>query len=356
MESMSTMIAQASKKQRCMNVEMETGAAQYVEEDSSENEERIALSNLGLWKHAGYDSIPSFLLINGSKNDAIDLTDPERELDGELKVEAIRMKSIQNSHKGYMECSLLLGMTDLVNNQEYLTLQTCSRPAILPRGIALPPGQVVEIRRKEYNFAEKVVSSGLTAARRVMSERRVFAKGVLEIRKNWRVLSHSAILATKKHLQQRIVQLDGKERDTLYIDCSYVSSGDKLSNLDEFLVPLDIGPRGPILGGDEKEIICKTLKISLILRSSGDVIASATSWGVRKSNIPENILDSNRSSESLPLSDSKTEVKKEGNEGALVMDCEECVELDSDFMPLINAHCERRQHDAMSKRLFARLR
>jgi ribosome-associated protein YbcJ (S4-like RNA binding protein) len=358
MESMPTMIAQASKKQRCMNIELETGTAQYVEEDSSENEERLALSNLGLWKYAGYESMPSFLSVDGSKNDTIDLTDPESELNGELKVEAIRQKSIQNSHKGYMECSLLLGLTDLINNQEYLTLQTCSRPAILPRGIALPTGQVVEIRRKEYNFAENVIVSGLTAAKRVMSERRVFAKGVLEIRKNWRVLSHSAILATKKHLQQRVVPLDGRVRDTLYIDCSYVSSGDKLSNLDEFLVPLGIGPRGPILGGDEKEIICKTLKITMKHRSTGEIIASATSWGVNQHDVPKTDLDSSAecSAESLPDKESSTEMKVEGNTEAKTADFEECAELDNNFMPLINAHCERRQHDAMSKRLFARLR
>lgn len=352
------MIAQASKKQRCMNIELETGTAQYVEEDSCENEERVALSDLGLWKYAGYDSIPSFLSVNGSKIDASDLTNPESELNGELKVEAIRQKSIQNSHKGYMECSLLLGMTDLINNQEYLTLQTCSRPAILPRGIALPPGQVVEIRRKEYSLAENVIVSGLTAATKVMSERRVFAKGVLEVRKNWRVLSHSAILATKKHLQQRVVQLDGKERDTLYIDCSYVSSGDKLSNLDEFLVPLDIGQRGLILGGDEKEIICKTLKITMKLRSTGETIASATSWCARKYGPPKNILDSSAegSSGTIPDMESYTEVKVDGDEELKAIDSEECVELDRDFMPRINAHCERRQHDAMSKRLFARLR
>jgi hypothetical protein len=358
MESMPTMIAQASKKQRCVTIELETGTAQYVEEDSSENEERMALSNLGLWKYAGYDTIPSFLSVDGSKNEAIDFTDPESELNGELKVEAIRQKSIQNSHKGYMECSLLLGMTDLINNQEYLTLQTCSRPAILPRGIALPTGQVVEIRRKEYNFAEKVIVSGLTAARRVMSERRVFAKGILEIRKNWRVLSHSAILATKKHLQQRVVQLDGRVRDTLYVDCSYVSSGDKLSNLDEFLVPLDIGPRGPVLGGDEKEIVCKTLKITMIHRSTGEIIASATSWGVKNHDVPKNVLVSSAecSAESLPDKEASTEMKVEGDKEAETRDFEDCVELGKDFMSLINAHCERRQHDAMSKRLFARLR
>ena len=352
------MIAQASKKQRCMNIEIETGTAQYVEEDSSENEERLALSNLGLWKYAGYDSIPSFLSLNGHKNDAIDLINPESELNGESNVEAIRLKSIQNSHKGYMECSLLLGLTDLINNQEYLTLQTCSRPAILPRGIALPPGQVVEIRRKEYNLAEKVVVSGLIAAKRVMSERRVFAKGILEIRKNWRVLSHSAILATKKHLQQRVVQLDGRERDTLYVDCSYVSSGDTLSNLDEFLVPLDIGPRGPILGGDEKEIVCKTLKITMKHRLTGEIIASATSWGVRKLDSPKNVLDSGAecSTDTLPDIKSNTEMKVDGDKESKTKDSEECEELDSNFMPLINAHCERRQHDAMSKRLFARLR
>ena len=60
-----------------------------------------------------------------------------------------------------MECSLLLVLTDLINNQEFLTLQNCSRTSIQPRGILLPPGQIVEIRRNEFKTAENVIKSGL---------------------------------------------------------------------------------------------------------------------------------------------------------------------------------------------------
>jgi hypothetical protein len=54
----------------------------------------------------------------------------------------------------------------------------------------------------------------------------------------------------------------------LYIDCSYVSSGDKISSMDECLVPLGIGPSGPILDDLESSKICKTLQVRVRVRVS----------------------------------------------------------------------------------------
>ena len=300
------MIIQAVKKQRCLKIEPETGAVHYIEEQTAEQEERKALSELGLWKHAGYEETPTFLAAN---TDQKNIPYPPTESEGSSSsISATRTKSIENSHKGYMECSLLLVMTDLINNNEFLTLQTCSRPSILPRGIPLPPGQVVEIRRNEYKTAQNVILSGLDVARKVMGERRIFSEGILEIRKNWKVLSHSSILATKKHLQHRIAQLDGRERDRMYIDCSYVSSGDKAATLDEFLVPLDIGPKGPVLDPKESDIICKTLKISLVHSISGEVISSATAFNMSNFLIKSSgeSLGEERSSNCLPMETAMT--------------------------------------------------
>ena len=329
------MIIQAVKKQRCMKIEPDTGIVHYIQEISAEDEERKALACLGLWKQAGYDSMPSFLATTVDDKELLS-PDPENN----MSIEALRLKAIGNSQKGFMECSLLLVLTDLINNQEYLTLQTCSRPAILPRGIALPPGQVVEIRRKDFNAATQILSAGLGVSRKVTEERRLFAKGILEIRKNWRVLSHSSILATKKHLQQRALQLDGRRKDIMYIDCSYVSSGDKLSSLEEFLVPLRIGPKGPVLDPKELEVTCKTLKLSLVNRLNGEIVTSTTAWssGVDTSGM--------RCSESS----SRTNLK-EHSSGCNLED-----DLDSNLISRIHSHCRRRQHDALSKRLFARLR
>ena len=348
---MSEMIAQASKKQKCMKIEPETGVVHYVEDESSEQEERKALANLGLWKFAGYDSRPSFLLDTGNLNCVSDPVVESMSVSGE----AAKAKSLDNSLKGYMECSLLLTMTDLVSNQEYLTLQTCSRPTIQPRGIALPPGQVVEMRRKEYSTAQGIVISGLAAARKVMTERRVFAKGILQLRKSWRILSHSSILATKKNLSQRTIQ---RERDILYVDCSYVSCGDKVSSLDEFLVPLGIGPRGPVIGTDEEEIICKTLKIAMKHRSSGNVIASVCSWDIRETKAaPEmSTRPSHLHNERDSLIDSESKVGDDMEVVESDVSNPNSTELDESLIVRINAHCRRRQHDAMSKRLFARLR
>ena len=329
------MIIQAVKKQRCMKIEPETGAVHYIEKKSSEDLERIALGRLELWRYAGHDSIPSFL---ASDDDQKDVMNPD--LENAVSIEALRAKAIGNSYKGFMECSLLLVMTDLINNQEYLTLQTCMRPAILPRGIALPPGQVVEIRRKDFKNASDILKDGLAVSRKVTRERRLFAKGILEIRKDWQVLSHASILATKKHLQQRVLQLDGRERDTMYIDCSYISSGDKLTSLEEFLVPLRVGPKGPVLDPKELEIICKTLKLSLVSRSNRKVFSSATAWSSGADLVDETNLENSLRTNSEVCSS-----------GCIVED-----ELGIILISRINSHCKRRQHDALSKRLFARLR
>lgn len=394
-EDKERMIVQAVKKQRCMKIEPETGIVHYIEEESVEQEERKALSKLALWKHAGYEVMPSFLATSANDKDENIL---RQEAEGASSVSATRMKSIENSHKGYMECSFLLVLTDLISNQEFLTIQTCSRPSILPRGIPLPPGQVVEIRRQEYKTAQDVISTGMRTARKVVRERRIFAEGILEIRKNWRVLSHSSILATKKHLQHRIVQLDGRERDRMYIDCSYVSSGDKVGTLDEFLVPLDIGPKGPVLGPNERDIICKTLKISLIHRVSGECISSATALNMSNfmKNPGECSVDSLEEERSLSSSSMELEsnaenyvrnydiktpsnetagieangavkkIKVEGNRVNTTGNADKVEEkkeikekdnaIDLGLISGITAHCKMRQHDAMSKRLFAYLR
>ena len=403
------MIIQATKKLRCKNIVPETGAIHYMEVVSAEDEERKALADLGLWKHAGYDVLPSFL---ASSDDQKELLYPQSDSnpDSGMSIEAMRLKAIENTQKGYMECSLLLVLTDLINNQEFLTLQNCSRTSIQPRGIVLPPGQIVEIRRNEFKTAENVIKSGLIVARKVTNERRLFAKGILEIKKNWRILSHSSILATKKHLQHRINinQLDGKERDTMYIDCSYFSSGDKLSSMDEFLVPLKIGPNGPVLGPDEESIICRTIKISLINRLSGEIISTATSWnnkndennknddksnddndsrnnsnneydttmkedkekekillindeidkvGSDNSNSPDKSLEHSAEHSSEQSTEPSSNILMTGQEEKSINEIKtnELV-LDKLLISKINSHCRRRQHDAMSKRLFARLR
>ena len=227
----------------------------------------------------------------------------------------------------------------------------------------LPPGQVVEIRRNEFKSAENVVATGITAALRIMNERRLFAEGILEIRENWRILSHSSIIANRKNSQSRIVQLDGRERDTLYVDCSFVSSGDKASSLDQFLVPLQIGPDGPVLGSKEENIICTTLKITMKHRLTGLEIASTTAWQMKQvensslnsAKISESIRSQHKS-ESITQSESKSNDEESGFQSNpdLTKSVPSCIE--SSLLSSINAHCQRRQHDAMSRRLFAKLR
>ena len=359
------MILHASKKQRCYKIEPETGAVQLIDEESTEEAERRALRKLDLWKHADYDRIPLFLSTSNSSNGPVDTSRSLSDSTSTPSVEAIRLKAIENTHKSLMECSLLLSMTGLINNQEFLTLQTCSRPTIQPRGIVLPPGQVVEIRRNEYKSAENVVATGITAALRVMNERRLFAEGILQIRKNWRILSHSSILANRKNLQSRTVQLDGRGRDTLYVDCSFVSSGDKLSSLDQFLVPLEIGSNGPVLGSKEENIICTTLKITMKHRLTGLEIASTTAWQIKQDEKASERSDSKKSfslnrqqyeSESITQSESKSNGEKSDFQGNPDLKKREMSCTESNLLSSINAHCQRRQHDAMSRRLFAKLR
>lgn len=146
--------------------------------------------------------------------------------------------------------SQLLSLTDLINNNEYVTLQNCSRKFIKPKGTILPITQVIAIRKNEFLKAKNIISNGILNIKQVTLERQSYARGILQIRKNWKILNYTAIANYKKQSQQQFV-IRSDMKNIIYIDCSYVSAGDKIGTLDEFLVPLGIGRKGPVLGTKE---------------------------------------------------------------------------------------------------------
>lgn len=103
-------------------------------------------------------------------------------------------------------------------------------------GIILPVGQIVHMKKDQFINGENIVTQGLNKSKKVIVERQLFADGILKLKKNWKILNTSSILKLKNITKKR----NASERDSLYIDCSYYSSGDKLSSLDEFLVPIGL--------------------------------------------------------------------------------------------------------------------
>jgi hypothetical protein len=125
----------------------------------------------------------------------------------------------------YLYCQFTL------NIMSYLKNIACIDTYI---GIILPIGQIVNIKKDEFKTGENVVIQGLNKSKKVTLERQLFANGILNLKKNWKFLNTSSILKLKNVAKKRNVN----ERDSLYIDCSYYSSGDKVTSLDGFLVPI----------------------------------------------------------------------------------------------------------------------
>lgn len=123
------MIVQGVNKKRCMDIDQESGEVHYVARETKEQQERTAISKLSLWKNVGYKKPPFFI----AEDSTVSLYKIDSEKGRADDMVSIRQKSIENAHRGYIECSQLLALNDLIN-QEYFTLQTCSRPFIQPKG------------------------------------------------------------------------------------------------------------------------------------------------------------------------------------------------------------------------------
>ena len=110
-----------------------------------------------------------------------------------------RKRTVEGAHKAYMECAQLLALTEMINAQEHMTLLTCSRPGIAEtRGLKLPPGQLIELRRHCFYEAEVIIDAGLTAAKLVIHERRLYANGLQCLQRYWKLLNRSLIMSMKQ--------------------------------------------------------------------------------------------------------------------------------------------------------------
>ena len=191
------MILEATSiKPRCSSVDA-SGEVFFVPPRAREEEERDHLEQLRLWKHAGYDTAPSFVTTNSSSSSS--KREPSSgHTDTDMITEA-RKRTADGAYKAYIECAQLLALTEMINTQEHMTLLTCSRPGIAEtRGLKLPPGQLIELRRHCFDEAETIIDTGLTAAKMVIHERRLYANGLQCLQRHWKLLNRSLIMSMKQ--------------------------------------------------------------------------------------------------------------------------------------------------------------
>ena len=186
-----------SKKPRCSSVDATTGEVFFVAPRAREEEERDSLEQLCLWKHAGYDTVPSFVATSSSSKR--ESSGQGKHAESDIMTTEARKRTLDGAHKAYMECAQLLALTEMINAQEHMTLLTCSRPGIAEtRGLKLPPGQLIELRRHCFDEAGEIIDAGMTAAKLVIHERRLYANGLQCLQRYWKLLNRSLIMSMKQ--------------------------------------------------------------------------------------------------------------------------------------------------------------
>jgi hypothetical protein len=323
------------KRPRVAAVDGATGTLHYVAPLAREEDDRARLRTLRLWAHAGYTSAPAFVEkaqegapSSSSSSSGTNANSSDTAAAAAAAVTEARKRSLEGAHKAYVECAHLLALTEMINAQEHMTLLTCSRPGIADtRGVRLPPGQLVESRRRCFDHAAKIVHDGQTAAAAVIRERRLYNDGLVCLQKHWRLLSPPMVQEIKQRAKQQAAaataaaasaagdggapgapqqrrparpvassMIDSQHQTTVYrevvcVDCSYVACGDSAAAgatirpparflppralftlvppcllsaaLDPYLVPLERGPDGPALPEGERRRECKTLLLQV---------------------------------------------------------------------------------------------
>ena len=207
------MIVQAGlKRARVAAVDGASGEVHYVAPRARAEDDRERLRTLRLWAHAGYMSAPAFLAQLSSSASADADADADAAAGGESTkaVTEARKRTLEGAHKAYVECAHLLALTEMINAQESMTLLTCSRPGIAEtRGVQLPPGQLVESRRRCFDRAARIVNDGRAASVAVIRERRLYNDGLARLQGHWRLLSPSMVLDIKKRAKLRAVAAAG---------------------------------------------------------------------------------------------------------------------------------------------------
>lgn len=328
-------LANKNKKQRlCFSIDEgidgNTDKINFCNDFTIENEDRVSIWKSKLWEASNYQE-PNIINLSQEEQKLFQNTSNNSNLSFSLLNNSPSVVISQELNKAYMEFSHLLTLTSLLHKKETISLQSVYRESESQKGIPLPPNQLIASRKKHFVNAEGILSQGVLDARLAIDQRQLFAKGILILRKNWRLILLNQNVSSKLLKNDSIDSLT----DGVGIDCSYSTAGDRNSNTMQYIVPLLIGNNGPILPKSELERDSSTLSFSIRLKNysinknglilDDFIIASTTAWNtlVDKSNMDL-------------YSNSSTNLKTN--------------------IDIIHQHLLRRQHESFSNRLFSLLK
>jgi hypothetical protein len=292
-----------------------------------ENNDRASIWKSKLWETYNYQE-PNLTNLSEEEQNLFTNTTTVSNLSFSSLTNSPSVVISQELNKAYMEFSQLLTLTSLLHKKEYISLQSCYRESESQKGISLPPNQLIASRKKDFLNAEEILSRGVMDSRLAIDQRQLFSKGILILRKNWRLILLNQKVSSKLLKNDSIT-------DGVGIDCSYATAGDREYNTMQYIVPLLIGNNGPTFPKSELERDNNTLSFSIRLKNysidknglilDDFIIASTTTWDTltNKSNID---IYSNSSTQ-LPTN-----------------------------IDIIHHHLLRRQHESFSNRLFSLLK
>ena len=180
-----------------------------------------------------------------------------------------RKTVIENVNKALTELNMIINVTSMIKEKEYLKLQSCRVPI---EGINDPPVESDKISSLEiiYGSAKLSLQDGVQSCRNVLLMRRYYISCCLELRRKWRLLSLHSIEHFSYLSVPGVRELSFK--DIVGVDCSYHSAGDVLT--DDSIVPIVMQNDYITISPNEKQKTLHTLHYSLVTATS---VANASS-------------------------------------------------------------------------------
>ena len=255
-------------------------------------------------------------------------------------------QAVEAAKKAFGELAQLISVTSMLQKQQHIVISNCVRPPGLePVGIALPAGQMIQMRREQL----KKMNLGLQKSRgkmeEVVSKRQLSCVRMLELRKFWPLV---VVVQGAGALVSAPVQ---SGRDTVAVDCTFSrapqpppktfssssSAGQMLpakpnetvstiasalNRVQPSLVPLEFSDDGfPFISADELERPASSLFCTMVYAPTGRKLAVVSLW--------------------QSVCDKIVSLAAPGPGGPL---------------DAIHKHCQRRQHESMCQLMFACLK
>ena len=130
----------------------------------------------------------------------------------------------------------LTALTNTIKNKEFIYLKTIKIDDTLlqfKNQVASSIPERLALRINDMNKCGSIFTQGLLDSQHAIEQRRKYTNTCLLLRKQWRLtIDRPMVIGSSTSVTAR---------DKVTIDCSYVSAGDDLAGLDDFLIPLTVG-------------------------------------------------------------------------------------------------------------------